>query len=310
MPGFLLVNPRSGDDSPTAEELVPRPRGAASRRTCSARARIRRRSRARAGRRRARASPAATARSARSRPSRSSATCRSSASRSGRATTSPATLGLDRDDPLGALAGVRRARSGASTSAGSGERVFLNNVSLGAYARLVHVREQHRRRASALARLRALVISLRHPHGLRTCGRRRAGLGARRARREQPLRARPALARRARAARRGALHALRRARLRARRARRSASPRSFRLDGGRAAPGRRRRRAGRARAAGRAPRRAARATRAASRQAEITSAMWKASSPGGARRARTSAARRRRRPAPARRRSRAPSSTG
>ena len=39
----------------------------------------------------------------RSPTSRSSATCRSRASRSGRATTSRATLGLDRDDPIGAL---------------------------------------------------------------------------------------------------------------------------------------------------------------------------------------------------------------
>ena len=73
--------------------------------------------------------------------------------------------GLDRDDPIGALAAFggeeRRVDVGRV-----GDRVFLNNVSLGAYARLVHVREHHRRRRAALARLRALAISLRHPHGL------------------------------------------------------------------------------------------------------------------------------------------------
>ena len=47
-------------------------------------------------------------------------------------------------------------------------RLFLNNVSLGLYARLVHRRERHRRRSEALARLRAWLIVLRHrePLGL------------------------------------------------------------------------------------------------------------------------------------------------
>ena len=42
------------------------------------------------------------------------------------------------------------------------ERVFLNNVSFGAYARLVHRREEGRRRGEALARMRALGRSLLH----------------------------------------------------------------------------------------------------------------------------------------------------
>jgi diacylglycerol kinase family enzyme len=42
-----------------------------------------------------------------------------------------------------------------------GERRFLNNVSLGLYAALVHRREHHRRRREALARARALWLSLR-----------------------------------------------------------------------------------------------------------------------------------------------------
>ena len=70
-------------------------------------------------------------------------------------------LGLDRDDPIAALdafAGVeRRVDVGRA-----GERVFLNNVSLGMYARLVHERERNRRGRQALARLRAIAIAVRH----------------------------------------------------------------------------------------------------------------------------------------------------
>jgi diacylglycerol kinase family enzyme len=73
-------------------------------------------------------------------------------------------LGLDRDDPLGALAAFegeeRRVDVGRA-----GERRFLNNVSLGMYADLVHRREHHRRRRQALAGLRALWLSLRRRPG-------------------------------------------------------------------------------------------------------------------------------------------------
>ena len=69
-------------------------------------------------------------------------------------------LGLDRTDPLAALDAFdgheRRVDVGRA-----GERLFLNNVSLGAYAALVHRREHHRRRRQALAGLRALWIGLR-----------------------------------------------------------------------------------------------------------------------------------------------------
>jgi diacylglycerol kinase family enzyme len=69
-------------------------------------------------------------------------------------------LGLDRDDPLTALEAFggeeRRVDIGRV-----GERRFLNNVSLGLYAALVHRREHHRRRRQALAGLRALWLSLR-----------------------------------------------------------------------------------------------------------------------------------------------------
>ena len=75
-------------------------------------------------------------------------------------------LGLDRRDPVAALAAFagdeRRVDVGRA-----GKRLFLNNVSFGSYASLVHRREHHRRRRDALARARALLRTVRHPHGLR-----------------------------------------------------------------------------------------------------------------------------------------------
>jgi diacylglycerol kinase family enzyme len=69
-------------------------------------------------------------------------------------------LGLDGDDPIGALAAFdgeeRRIDAGRV-----GDRLFLNNVSLGLYALLVHRREHRRRRREALARLRALALTLK-----------------------------------------------------------------------------------------------------------------------------------------------------
>jgi len=69
-------------------------------------------------------------------------------------------LGLDRDDPLAALDAFGGAERRVDI-ARVGERRFLNNVSLGLYAALVHRREHHRRRRQALAGLRALWLSLR-----------------------------------------------------------------------------------------------------------------------------------------------------
>jgi diacylglycerol kinase family enzyme len=70
-------------------------------------------------------------------------------------------LGLDRDDPTGCLDAFsgeeRRVDLGRV-----GKRAFLNNVSLGDYAQLVHRREHHRRRSEALAGARALLVLLRH----------------------------------------------------------------------------------------------------------------------------------------------------
>jgi diacylglycerol kinase family enzyme len=75
-------------------------------------------------------------------------------------------LGLDRDDPLGSLAafgGVEQRIDVARVN----DRLFLNNLSLGLYADLVHRREHHRRRGDVLAGLRALTRLSREHHRLR-----------------------------------------------------------------------------------------------------------------------------------------------
>jgi diacylglycerol kinase family enzyme len=82
-------------------------------------------------------------------------------------------LGLDRDDPIRALdAFVHRDERLIDIGRANG-RLFLNNVSLGIYARLVRRRERHRRRRDAFARLRALAILLQHrrPLGITIDGR-------------------------------------------------------------------------------------------------------------------------------------------
>lgn len=83
-------------------------------------------------------------------------------------------IGLDRDDPLAALdAFVDREELRIDVGRANG-RIFLNNVSLGLYARLVHRRESHRRRSNAFARLRAFAIFLTHrkPIGITIDGQR------------------------------------------------------------------------------------------------------------------------------------------
>ena len=74
-------------------------------------------------------------------------------------------VGLDRGDPFAALHGFageeRRVDVGRV-----GDRLFLNNVSLGVYAALVHRREHHRRRGELLAGLRALWLGLRRRRGV------------------------------------------------------------------------------------------------------------------------------------------------
>jgi diacylglycerol kinase family enzyme len=73
-------------------------------------------------------------------------------------------IGLDRDDPIGALAAFDGVERRIDVGRVDG-RLFLNNVSLGLYALLVHRRERHRRRRDVLARLRALVLVAREHRG-------------------------------------------------------------------------------------------------------------------------------------------------
>jgi diacylglycerol kinase family enzyme len=75
-------------------------------------------------------------------------------------------VGLDRDDPLAALAAFDAGREKRIDVGRIGDRLFLNNVSFGAYARLVHRREHHRRRDEALARAKALLAVARRRHRL------------------------------------------------------------------------------------------------------------------------------------------------
>jgi diacylglycerol kinase family enzyme len=75
-------------------------------------------------------------------------------------------VGLDPDDPPAALRAFE-GRERRIDVGRVGDRVFLNNVSLGAYAHLVHRREHGRRRREALARLRSLAFALRRPHPVR-----------------------------------------------------------------------------------------------------------------------------------------------
>ena len=66
-------------------------------------------------------------------------------------------LGLDRGDPLAALAAFEPDAEERRVDVGRADgRLFLNNVSLGLYAGLVHDRERRRRRQEAFARLKAL----------------------------------------------------------------------------------------------------------------------------------------------------------
>jgi diacylglycerol kinase family enzyme len=71
-------------------------------------------------------------------------------------------LALDRDDPIGALDAFVNGEERRIDVGRANGRLFLNNVSLGLYARLVHRREAHRRRSDAFARLRALAILVQH----------------------------------------------------------------------------------------------------------------------------------------------------
>ena len=166
MAGFLLINPRSGKGSPTADEL------ASEAEALGVEARILHE----------REDPAALARSADADALGIAGGDGSLAAVAdvalerdvpfvcipfGTRNHFARVLGLDRDDQLDAL----RAFGGVERRIDVGradERLFLNNVSLGVYARLVHRRERHRRRRETFARVRAwaIVITHREPLGI------------------------------------------------------------------------------------------------------------------------------------------------
>jgi diacylglycerol kinase family enzyme len=73
-------------------------------------------------------------------------------------------VGLDRDDPIGALDAFVARHERVVDVGRAGSRLFLNNVSFGVYARLVHRREHHRTRRDAFARARALLLTARERH--------------------------------------------------------------------------------------------------------------------------------------------------
>ena len=75
-------------------------------------------------------------------------------------------LGLDRDDPFAALSAFE-GRERRVDVGRVGEQVFLNNVSLGIYADLVHRRERHGARRQTLAGARALWRTIRGRRALR-----------------------------------------------------------------------------------------------------------------------------------------------
>jgi diacylglycerol kinase family enzyme len=75
-------------------------------------------------------------------------------------------IGLDRNHPVAALDAFADGEERRIDVGRVGDRLFLNNVSLGLYADLVHRREHHRRRREALARLRAFAVLARHPRGI------------------------------------------------------------------------------------------------------------------------------------------------
>ncbi|HEY5296223.1 MAG TPA: diacylglycerol kinase family protein [Gaiellaceae bacterium] len=75
-------------------------------------------------------------------------------------------VGLDRSDPAATLDALVDGSERRIDVGRANDRLFLNNVSLGVYAQLVHRREHHRRRRDAFARLRALGIAATHRHPL------------------------------------------------------------------------------------------------------------------------------------------------
>ena len=163
---LLLVNPRSGDDSPSADELAEAARGLGVDVHVLA----------------AGEDPAALARSSGAGVLGMAGGDGSLGAVAGVALETGAAfvcvpfgtrnhfardVGLDRDDPLAALGAFAGGQERRVDVGMVGGRVFLNNVSLGVYAGLVHRRERHRRRGEALARARGLLAVAHHRHRLR-----------------------------------------------------------------------------------------------------------------------------------------------
>jgi diacylglycerol kinase family enzyme len=166
MAGLLLVNPRAGDAAPNAEELASaaRSRGIAA---CV----LREREDAAAVAREAEADVLGIAGGDGS----LAQVAQVSLERSlpfvcipyGTRNHFARDLGLDRHDPVAALDAFAGGESRIDVG-WAGDRLFLNNVSLGLYAELVRRREHHRRRREALARIRASLLTLirRGPLGI------------------------------------------------------------------------------------------------------------------------------------------------
>lgn len=158
--GFLLINPRSGSDSPSAEELVAAAEGRGIETHVMAEGEdlveIARRAEAdKLGMAGGDGSLAPVAGVALERDL--PFVCIPFGTRNHFARD----LGFDRDDPVGALGAFDGVERRIDVGRANGQ-LFLNNVSLGLYARLVHRREHHRRRREALARIRAWAIVLTH----------------------------------------------------------------------------------------------------------------------------------------------------
>ena len=150
--GFLIVNPRSGNDSPSADEL----RAAAAERGVDVHLLGEDDDLARSRELPTRTSsawPAATGRSPPWPAWRSSAASRFVCVPFGTRNHFARDAGLDRDDPARGARRIRRpATNGASTSAASATASSSTTSRSGSTRRLVHRREQHRRRRDALAR--------------------------------------------------------------------------------------------------------------------------------------------------------------
>ena len=159
MSGLLLVNPRSGNGSPSAEELVEAARGLGVRvhvlRPGEDLAELAREADADmlgiAGGDGSLAAVAAVAID-RDLPF----VCVPFGTRNHFA----GDVGLD-GDPLAALRAFAGGEERRIDVGRVGDRLFLNNLSLGLYARLVHRRERRRRRREVFARLKALAVTIR-----------------------------------------------------------------------------------------------------------------------------------------------------